>query len=187
MNRQILIVFLLLIALLPTLSCAEEDKVFRGPWKGRVIDAETKQPIEGAAVVAVRHKSKASPAGQLTSFLEAKETLTDKNGYFIIPAYKPINIPLFREIRIPKFTIFKPGYGPFPWWQVTPKKGDLRRVFDKEGMVVELPNLKSKELRLAARRDAEPDGDIPFNKIKNLIILLDQEDKYLGIQSRGLK
>ena len=83
-----------------------------GPWRGKIIDIETKEPIEGAVVLAVWERVYRTPAGASSYFYEAKEVLTDKEGRFEIPSYTPINlVPLLSYMRGPLFTIFKPGYG----------------------------------------------------------------------------
>jgi hypothetical protein len=75
-----------------------------------VIDAETKQPIEGAVVVAVYKKWEfGGPGGGNTLPFDAEETLTDKNGEFYFPSYTTIIGPLSRTSRA-DFIIFKPGY-----------------------------------------------------------------------------
>ena len=83
-------------------------------FKGKVIDSETKQPIEGAVVVAIYYKK--SMMGIVESYsviMNVKETLTDKNGEFYIPSYTTVIQPLSWESKA-TFIIFKPGYGSFP-------------------------------------------------------------------------
>ena len=58
-----------------------------GPWRGRVIDADTKQPIEGAVVALVWNRVYDCGVGRYPYFQEAREVLTDKTGSFEIPAY----------------------------------------------------------------------------------------------------
>lgn len=83
-----------------------------GPWNGKIIDVETKDPLEGAVVLAIWQRVYRTPAGDNSHFYEAKETVTDKEGKFEIPSYTPINLlPLLSYMRGPEFTIFKPGYG----------------------------------------------------------------------------
>ncbi|MBI5676512.1 MAG: hypothetical protein HZC48_11945 [Nitrospirae bacterium] len=57
-----------------------------GTWKGRIIDIETKEPLEGAVVLAVWQRAYRTLAGDNTYFYNAKEVLTDKEGRFEIPA-----------------------------------------------------------------------------------------------------
>jgi len=79
-------------------------------FRGRVIDAETKQPIEGSVVVVLYEKWEfGGPGGGYTLPMDAKETLTDNKGEFYLPSYKTIIGPLSREREV-SFIIFKPGY-----------------------------------------------------------------------------
>lgn len=80
-------------------------------FRGRVIDAETKQPIEGAVVVVLYKKEPmiGGPGGPSPYVFEAKETLTDKNGEFYFPSHRTIIGPLSRNDRA-EFIFFKPGY-----------------------------------------------------------------------------
>jgi hypothetical protein len=79
-------------------------------FRGRVIDAETKQPIEGTVVVVLYEKWEfGGPGGGNTLPMDAKETLTDKNGEFNFPSYRTLIGPLSRENDV-SFIIYKPGY-----------------------------------------------------------------------------
>jgi hypothetical protein len=79
-------------------------------FRGRVIDAETRQPIEGAVVVVAYGKWEVGgPGGGSTRTFDAKETLTDKNGEFFFPSYTTIIGP-FSRTSSADFIIFKPGY-----------------------------------------------------------------------------
>lgn len=83
------------------------------PYKGKVVDAETKQPIEGVAVVAIWYvQQSALGAGPIAKFLNAKEAITDKNGNFVIPSMFGFNLwPGF--LNDPNLIVFKPGYKKF--------------------------------------------------------------------------
>ncbi|MFH2047591.1 MAG: hypothetical protein ABIK92_20880 [Pseudomonadota bacterium] len=79
-------------------------------FRGRIIDAETKKPIEGTVIVALYMKWEfGGPGGGNTGPMDAKETLTDKNGEFYFPSYRTLIGPLSSE-RVAEFIIFKPGY-----------------------------------------------------------------------------
>lgn len=83
-----------------------------GPWKGKIIDTETKEPLEGAVVVAFWRRVWRTPAGGNSYIYEVKEVVTDKEGRFEIPSYTPINLLLLVSyMKGPEFVIFKPGYG----------------------------------------------------------------------------
>src|SRR5512138_1168054 len=57
-----------------------KDKVYHG----RVIDAETKDPIVGAVVVAHWVEARGTVSGDSTRFKDVKEVLTDKDGKWSI-------------------------------------------------------------------------------------------------------
>lgn len=164
-----------------------------GPWSGRVIDAETKEPIEGAVVVAVWQKVYATPAGNVSYFFDAVEVLTDKDGGFIIPKFRAVNIiPIIRHLEGPDFTIFKPGYTAFPgqaynyfykYFPNSPLRVDRDALVElfKKGVVVELLRLRTKDQRL----DILPGISDPFmdhnEKKRNYIRLINIERKELGL------
>ncbi len=88
-------------------------------YGGKVIDADTKEPIEGAVVVAVWRETRGTITGPDTRFKYAKETLTNKNGewYIVGPeGYEDKIIPGLLHIigvfvtKDPEFIIYKPGY-----------------------------------------------------------------------------
>lgn len=153
-----------------------------GAYHGKVVDAETKEPLEGAAVLAVYFTTSSGPGGAISHYLDAQETVTDKNGEFRIP---PLTVTTFRVLQgfdaHPQFTIFKPGYGAYP------KHKDVKPTFpywslpSNQYVTIELPKLGTNQERkenLCGRN-----LDAPLEKQKHLIKLLNQERKYLGYES----
>lgn len=96
------------------LNCAHAVR-YDGPYSGKVIDAETKEPIEGVVVLGVWYTSQFSPAGSVSNYYDAMETVTDKNGDFFIPGKGLRVLSNLEEMDI---LIFKSGYeyiGMGPW------------------------------------------------------------------------
>lgn len=163
-----------------------------GPWKGQIIDIESKEPLEGAVVLAVWDRNYRTPTGAMSSFYEAKEVLTDKEGRFEIPSYTPINfLPIISYMREPLFTIFKPGYGSLqmtlgkyltgesgiePYEGKLPISGYMIRVSPG---VIELQRLKTREERL---RLLLIPPSIPDDKMPKLIESINKEAISLGLQ-----
>lgn len=81
-------------------------------FKGRFIDAETKEPIEGVVVVAVYQKTLVAGFEPITSPFAVRETVTDKDGVFVIPSYTTLTNPLAISSFV-EFVVYKPGYGSF--------------------------------------------------------------------------
>jgi hypothetical protein len=177
MKKFFFLFLLLSVLLVPASGCYA-----KGPWKGKVIDAETKQPIEGAAVVAHWNYETLGPTGGGTNFLDAKETVTDKNGEFEIPSRWFVSIPLIRRVTGPWFTIFKPGYGTFPKFQIEPKLTPAY-LFEGKGATVLLPKTITREERLNSLDEVEFNLDyLRKFKLKNILRLINIEHKELGLQ-----
>lgn len=180
--------------------------------KGKVIDSETKEPIEGAVVVAMYSKRTiGGPGGAYSSIIKVKEQLTDKKGEFKFSSYTTLIQPLSTESLV-TFIVFKPGYGSFPgyhkvlsgikpkdqetyfsketgsmgeldMWVKTEKHPDLVRFKVAFG-IVELPKLKTKEER--RKVSVGPEGErSDWKNQKQFIKLIRQEWEYLTGKPAG--
>ena len=156
-----------------------------GPYQGRVIDRETKQPIEGAAVLAVWWKRAPGPGHPIISFYDAQETLTDQDGNFTIPGTRGGSLNPLATIQEPLFTIFQPGYEAYG-------ARKLARPGSEERTTVELRRLTAREERLrnldeiSFARFCLPDEKttscIPREKAPNLVRLRAEERRSLGLR-----
>lgn len=158
-----------------------------GPWKGKIIDIETKEPLEGAVVLAVWERAYRTLAGDNTYFYEAKEVLTDKEGNFEMPAYTQINLlPIISYISGPRFIIFKPGYLSIEISldeNITDKEVELTekgKVFRLSPGLIELPKLKTREERLKNLHIGLMYDEVK-KKAKNYMHLLNVERHNLGL------
>lgn len=186
-GKLIKTVFFSIIFLTTTLNI---QVLAAGPWKGKVIDIETKEPLEGAVVLAVWHRNYRTPYGGSSYFYEAKEVLTDKEGGFEIPAYTPINLlPIISYIKEPEFVIFKPGYGSLRMAlgkYLTGKKDvELYGGTFPSGYsirvstgLIELEKLKTREQRLESARSLGL-VSVPDDKKPNLVRLREMEFNHL--------
>jgi hypothetical protein len=169
--KIILSVFMLMLWMQGSTSCAlAKDRVYGG----RVIDFETKEPIEGAVVVAYWYERMAAPAGGDTRLNEVKETLTDMDGAWSItgpeeesgdPYYSYATGTYY--IQHPRFIVFKPGYCPWPdgfalnSCRGKMKPGGAGKV--AEGENIELPKLKEQDrLRAIPNRPTDSKKKLPF-------------------------
>lgn len=165
-----------------------------GPWKGTVIDTETKEPIEGAVVIAAWRKIYMSPVGSNSRFLDAVETLTDKNGFFYIPKFKAVNLIPIAYMEGPRISIYKPGYSFFPSGEYfsTYFPNSLLKVSFPEmeemllkGVTVELLRFKTKKERMEGL-PADP-SLVPDEKMKHYMLLLNKERIQIGLEPVGLR
>ena len=177
-----IIVYIFLLFMFSAASASGAD------FKGNVIDAETKEPIEGAVVVAYWHEERAEIPGPNTRLKDVKETLTDKNGEWMIKGpggSSHSNIKaLFTFItrtyytRRPNFIFYKPGYCPWPdGFSIEACKVKLKPSGNpkiREGQTVELPRLTKREDRRRANLD--PVGDKKDWKKQKLFIQIIREE-----------
>jgi hypothetical protein len=110
------IAFLLVIGFL-SLAEAKECLIFHKPaFHGRLIDNETKEPIDGAVVVSVYKVDLwfcISPGGCNGYVINVREALTDKKGEFTIASYTTLIQP-FAFADETDFIIYKAGYASYP-------------------------------------------------------------------------
>ncbi len=129
------------------MSFFKAKEYYLASFEGKVIDGKTKQPIEGAVVLAVYYRSTTTIAGSNRYPFDAQETLTDKNGEFKIPSKTVQSEEVSGKPRA-KITIFKPGYGAFPEHRLTKAVGENKSWPPPEKHVVyELPELKTMKER----------------------------------------
>ena len=182
---KISIILLLFLMILPiTAGCTVTNKY--DSYFGKVIDGETKQPIEGAAVLIIYNTEQYGLAGSVSYFADAQETLTDKNGEFKIPAMR---IYKFRVLsgweRYTGVRIFKPGYGCYPKHKYAEPHFDWSSLPPNQYVTIELPRLKTREERLE-NEGCFPVG-VPDDRMKKLIELNNIESVDLGLQPTHIR
>src|SRR6185436_1622264 len=79
-----------------------------GRYHGRVVDTETKQPLEGAVVTVIWMKTPFFSMDGVKDFHQAREVLTDPEGRFAVDAKPSWTL---RSVPRPEIIVFKPGYG----------------------------------------------------------------------------
>lgn len=100
---------LFLLTMLFTLSCSGCIHAMRhdGEYRGKVFDGETKAPLENVTILGVWYTLYPTPAGEVSSFYDAKETLTDRNGEFSIPG---LGLRVMSNLSPMSVMVFKAGY-----------------------------------------------------------------------------
>ncbi|MBI4697892.1 MAG: hypothetical protein HY758_03005 [Nitrospirae bacterium] len=86
-----------------------------GPYEGRIVDADTREHIEGVVVLGTWSRVTVTPGGGVSSYYDAIETVTDKNGEFKI---KGLGLKIMSNVAPMDVIIFKAGYeyaGGGPW------------------------------------------------------------------------
>lgn len=152
-----------------------------GPYKGKVIDAETKRPIEGAVVVIFWTRRIFWLTHTSTYFVDVKETLTDKNGEFELPGIRKGDVGKSRfGIQEPNIRIFKPRYGNYPW-RHKKSEGNLSSHFSPYSLV-ELPPLRTREERVDNIDSSTLSSLVPRHKVTKWWEIRNEERISLGFE-----
>lgn len=155
LNKTFMIIFLVIVFFPQGLLGSDIFGNFT--YRGKVVDADTLQPIEGAVVVAEWDKCwPGIGAGELCYFSKAKEALTDANGEWSITGPQGNRRPslarqilgyLISWIRPPEIQIYRPGYfrlyqkpGYFVAWPYMNKDKGLEGV-----ILIRMGDTKEKE------------------------------------------
>ena len=180
----------ILIGCLLTASCSlatgQEGRYLEGasygPYRGQVIDTETKQPLEGAVVVAVWSQKKMYPGHSSTVHYAAREAVTDKDGRFVIDA-KALEENAPRRTLHPNFVVFFPGYAAYGTIAFADRVS-IQGNFPGAGATIGLPRLKTREERLKLITSVSPYGlsEDPFKEIPLLIQAWNREGISLGLK-----
>jgi hypothetical protein len=154
----------------------------RGPYRGQVVDAETKAPLAGAVVVALWWRNRVYPFHSVAEHYAVRETLTDAEGRFWLDA-KDVEEGAPRRTYHPEFLIFQPGYGSYPKKHVSPR-GFTGGIFEGLGTVVELPRLEGREERrkhllLFSHGDF---SDKPLKEVPELVRRINAERIAVGLE-----
>lgn len=152
---------------------------YDGPYEGRVVDAETGQPIEGVVVLGVWYKETTTVAGAVSSYYDAKETVTDKNGDFNI---RGMGLKILSNVGVMNVLIFKAGYEHMGMWTWEAFKEDeiLKAKIRWEGKKVIIP---LKNLKMEERKEHGPPSrpSIPFEKMRSLTTEINRERIGIGL------
>ncbi len=211
-NKSLILVSSILLSILLTTPSHAWLIYHKPAFKGKVIDAETKQPIEGAVVVIVYERIVAGLGTGWSAFpFDIRETLTNSEGIFQIPSYTTVIHP-FSFASSVNIIIFKPGYGSYPQYQKVPDGiglddqeiffsedfGKERKVKLLRGSIKEGNGPKRQWVKvtfgvvelpkLTTREELRlsipslPSGLKLLKKQKNLIRLINEEEEYLGLK-----
>ena len=156
-----------------------------GPWRAQLVDAETGQPLEGAVVLALWDKRTFGWPHPDRNYHDIDEVVSDKDGRVVIPARDTSSRHPFETIIGPLVTVFKPGYGDWHF-QSTPD-GSVKvrwEQFAREGVVIVVPRVKTREERLHMLSVMRPSMEVPIEKIPRTLAAYNQERSNLGLKSR---
>jgi hypothetical protein len=182
------LLLLLLVAIAVFSGFIPRELVYAKTYHGQVLDKETGKPLEGAVVVVVWHTRPIIAMDAPEYFHDAKEALTDAQGRFRMEASPAIDWNPFTVIKKPNIVIFQPGYEPFALLRTLTRQGftsfeDVDRAFqrgDDKTAEIKDPRTESKVCRCIGYGHW---GDLPFEKVPNLVRLLNVQRKMVGFTS----
>ena len=156
-------------------------------YRGKVLDAETGQPLEGAVVVIAWSKKPRIRMNGPEYFHSAKEGLTDARGEFSVDGSPGIDWnPFTYVVDNPAIAIYMPGYGPYPVGHVKETPLDvIEKAMTGAGAVIKLPKLKTQQ---EMRQYTSPGtlrilSDTPHEAIPNLMRVISIHRKLAGLTS----
>ena len=85
-----------------------------GPYWGRVVDADTGEPIEGANVMGRWEFKVLAIPTYIYVFADTRETVTDEKGRFFLPLARKVWLWPFSAICMDELFVFKPYYDSHP-------------------------------------------------------------------------
>lgn len=160
------------------LVAREPERFLKGPprpYRGKVVDAETGEPVAGAVVIAVWDREWTGAGGRVPEFYDAREVLTDEAGDFVLDA-NDIETAAPYNTRWPDFRIYKPGYAFYP--RYPSPETNLHKAFRHEVSVVRLRRARTVEER---ERNLSVLTHAPPEKQPNLLKAISVERVGLGL------
>ena len=150
------------------------------PYRGLILDSDTKAPLAGAVVVAMWVRERVYPFQVNTEHYAVRETVTDAEGRFVMEV-KDIEAGAPRRTRKPEFLVFLPAYGSFPNGYTAPR-GFLAELFEGEGTTMEIPRLTDRQQRLNVLGGASPHNfsKTPGRDLPHLMKAVNAERVSLG-------
>lgn len=155
--------------------------------RGRVIDADTREPIQGVVVHAIWVTKTNSPAGPLSHFNDLHETITDPKGEFLIPGK---GTKIMSNLSSPGICIFKAGYDNmgFDLKEEPKKNSQVEDIVTWEGdtAIILLKKLTMEE-RKERGTPTSPPHEAPQEKVILMLKEIDKERIELGLKPMFLE
>lgn len=162
-------------------SLYEPRSVESATYSGKVVDAETGEPLKGAVIAVIWHKKAILSMNGGWSFHNAKETLTDAEGKFSLDASEGMNWNPLTIVQPPAVIVFQPGYGPLS--PNTPRGfRDIVEVYEalEKGALIKLPRLTTKDEIIGYSSIPTLGG--PFEKTPKLIEAINRQRALVGLK-----
>ena len=166
-----------------------------GPWRAQIVDTESGQPLEGVIVLALWDRRSFGWPHADRNYHDVDELVSDTDGRIVIPARVTTGRHPLERIVGPIVTMFKPGYGQWTF-KGTPaplaedaiaarqRSTENWQRFAREGVVIMLPLVQTREARLEVLDRIMPSPEVPRDKVPRLAAAYTEERVRLGFKSR---
>jgi hypothetical protein len=160
---------------------------YDGTYHGRVVDQETREPIQGVVVLGTWSVYHFSPAGGYHTYHNAREAVTDKNGEFSIPGE---GLRILSSLEPMDFIIFKAGYKyrEYQWSTLKidiPRKEEEQTKWEGDMPVFPLKKMSTEE-RTKGHDTPDPPMEASFEKVMLMLKEIDKDRIERGLDARGL-
>jgi len=156
---------------------------YDGPYHGKVVDQETRTPLEGVVVLGTWSVSHFDPGGGSSTYYDAHEVVTDKNGEFVIPG---LGLRMLSSIKPMDFTVFKAGYSYFSSNWNSLKIETRKDIIKWDGEMPIIPVRKlSDEDKIMWHGAPDPPSEASFEDVKFMLREIDKDRKTRGLNVRG--
>lgn len=174
-----------------------------GPWRGRIVDVETREPLEGVVVLGFWERHVSGHPGLPFSigpmgYWGSEEVITDDDGRFVLPSRLLFDPGIGTHVSGPHLAFFKGGYG---GWRFDPTVRWPTLL--GAGAAIEMEPLHRPEERVAyvaglrknrhgySRRWLDDGGpgrvvDVPKDRRRRYDAAIDWERALLGLRPREL-
>lgn len=169
------IIWLFIMAILMTCSGCVTYFGYDGPYEGRVIDKDTRQPIEGVVIHGTWDRAHPGPGGASHSYYDSKEVLTDKDGKFKIEG---VGILIFSNMEEMYVYVLKAGYSQIygTWEGLKSYDKDVEWEGNK-------PIIKLRRMTLEERKERVISAPVLVPATKRRLFMLEENRENLEIGS----
>ena len=171
---------LILLASVFLAGCTRHLALYDSSYRGQVVDADTGEPIEGVVALVVWYTEYLTVAGAMHDYYDARETVTDENGEFVLPGMGARVVSNLTPVRL---MIFKAGYEFLDAdWDALKTERPLRYEVKWED---DKPILIMKKLTMTQRKKQYirlPPDEAPKEKIRLMIDEINKDSKEQGLK-----
>jgi hypothetical protein len=156
---------------------------YDGAHKGKVVDADTGEPIEGVVILGVWSREHMGPAGGTHTYYDARETVTDKDGEFVIPGIG-LTGGVVSFVEPMDANVFKAGYeyigGFWDSLHIGPAPYRKRIRWEGDKVIISLKKLTMEEREKRLGPPSPPDA-APKEQIRLMLKEINKDRAELGL------